>query len=172
MRPWTFVYLAFAVSILFGTVRGMQAMNNGLEQRNKQLVRDAFDKWHKGTGGVFDLLSSDAQWTIVGNCPVSRTYKSKEEFIGAVIAPFNARLSKRLVPSLRRIYAEGDMVIALFDAEATALDGKPYRNTYTWFMKVRGDRIVEVIAFFDTTEFTDFWKRVNPVAAPSASARE
>jgi ketosteroid isomerase-like protein len=46
------------------------------------------------------------------------------------------------------------------DGEATARDGRPYRNTYTWYMQLRYGKIVDVIAFFDTIEFTDFWKRV------------
>jgi ketosteroid isomerase-like protein len=62
----------------------------------------------------------------------------------------------------RGIYADGDMVIALFDAEGTARDGKPYRNTYSWYMRMRGGVIVEVVAFFDTIEFTDFWRRIKP----------
>jgi uncharacterized protein len=49
-----------------------------------------------------------------------------------VINPFNARLSKPLVPTVRGLYAAGDMVIALFDGEGTARDGRPYRNTYSW----------------------------------------
>jgi uncharacterized protein len=60
------------------------------------------------------------------------------------------------------VYADGDMVIALFDAEGTACDGKPYKNTYTWYLHMRDDRIVNVIAFFDTIEFTDFWTRITP----------
>jgi hypothetical protein len=47
-----------------------------------------------------------------------------------------------------------------------AADGTPYDNTYSWYMRLAGEggdrRIVEVIAFFDTLEFTDFWKRVEP----------
>lgn len=132
------------------------------EARNKEIVRTGFDAWRKGTGNVFDLLTPDAKWTIVGNAPVSRTYNSRQEFMDAVIKPFNARLSSRLVPSVRAIYADGDMVIALFDAEATARDGKPYRNTYTWYMRMRGGTIVEVVAFFDTIEFADLWTRVKP----------
>ena len=108
------------------------------------------------------MLEPDAKWTIVGNAPVSRTYPTRQEFLDVVIAPFNARLSRRLVPTVRGIYADGDMVIALFDAEATARDGKPYRNTYTWYMRMRDGKIVEVIAFFDTIEFTDLWNRVKP----------
>lgn len=79
-----------------------------------------------------------------------------------VITPFNKRLSKPLRPTVRNIYTDGDTVIALFDGEGTALDGKPYRNTYAWFMQMRDGKIVRVTAFFDTIEFTDFWKRIVP----------
>ena len=121
-----------------------------IEKRNKQLIQASFDAWQKGTGGVFDLLAADAEWTIVGNAP------------DVVINPFNARLSSRLVPTVRALYADDDTVIALFDAEGMARDGKPYQNTYTWYLQMRDDKIVNAIAFFDTIEFTDFWNRVHP----------
>jgi ketosteroid isomerase-like protein len=133
-----------------------------IEARNKQIVRAGFDAWRNGTRGVFDLLTPDAKWTIVGNSPVSRTYMSRREFMDVVINPFNARLSSRLVPTVRNIYADGDTVIALFDAEGMACDGKPYKNTYSWYMQMREGQIVNVIAFFDTIEFTDFWTRIKP----------
>lgn len=132
------------------------------EASNKDTIRASFEAWRNGTGSPFDLLASDARWTIVGNAPVSRTWTSRQEFMDVVIKPFNARLSRRLVPSVRNIYADGDTVIVLFDAEAVALDGKPYRNTYTWYMRLREDKVVDVVAFFDTIEFTEFWKRVKP----------
>ena len=108
-----------------------------VQSRNKELVEKGFNAWREGTGSPFDLMASDAKWTIVGNAPVSRTYASKQEFMDVVIKPFNARLSTRLIPAVRAIYTDGDMVIALFDAQATARDGKPYRNTYTWYMRMR-----------------------------------
>ena len=132
------------------------------ELANKALIGAAFDRWSEGTGSPFELLADDAPWTIVGNAPVSRTYASRQEFFDEVIEPFNERLSSRLVPTVRGLYADGDMVIALFDAAGVARDGLPYRNTYTWYMRVADDRIVEAIAFFDTIEFTDFWARVAP----------
>ena len=132
------------------------------EQANKDLIKAAFDEWAAGTGGPFALLADDATWTVVGNSPVSRTFPSKKEFIDVVIDPFNARLSTPLVPSVRALFAEGDWVIALFDGAATAADGRPYRNTYTWYMRLRDGAVVEVIAFFDTIEFTDFWQRLSP----------
>ena len=133
------------------------------ETRNKQSVHAAFDAWRNGlAGNVFNLLAPDAKWTIVGNAPVSRTYASRQEFLDMVIKPFNARLSKRLMPTVRGLYADGDMVIAFFDAEGTARDGKPYKSTYTWYLQMSDGRIVNVVAFFDTIEFTDFWTRITP----------
>jgi ketosteroid isomerase-like protein len=142
----------------------MDAAADDVQARNKQAIAAGFEAWRNGTGSVFELLVPEASWTIVGNSPVSRTYTSREDFMTIVINPFNARLSRRLVPSVRGIYADGDMVIALFDGEATARDGRPYTNTYTWYMQMRDGHIVNVIAFFDTIEFTDFWTRLQPAS--------
>lgn len=131
-----------------------------VETSNKRVIEAAFDAWRAGTGGVFDLLASDATWTIAGNSPVSRTFQDKREFMDAVITPFNQRMSKPLRPAIPRLYADGDMIIALFDAEGTARDGEIYRNTYAWFLQMSGGRIVNATAFFDTIEFTDFWERI------------
>jgi uncharacterized protein len=152
--------LALVLLTFAGMEQTMLATEKDTKKQNREIVQTAFDAWRNGTGSPFDLLAPDAKWTIVGNAPVSRTYNSKQEFMDVVIKPFNARMSQRLVPTVRHIYADGDTVIALFDAEGTARDGKPYRNTYTWYMKVNGSVIVEVIAFFDTIEFTDFWNRI------------
>ncbi|GAA4789277.1 nuclear transport factor 2 family protein [Actinomycetospora chlora] len=140
----------------------------GAEDARKQTVRTAFDDWAAGRGGPFALLADDATWTIVGTSPVSRTYGSRQEFLDVVIDPFDARMATPLVPTVRGLYADGDWVIALFDAAATARDGRPYRNTYTWYLRLAGDRIVEAVAFFDTLEFTDLWTRVAPAEGSSS----
>ena len=137
-----------------------------LEQANKTIIQAAFDDWATGTGGPFALLAPDATWTIVGSSPVSRTFSNRQEFLDVVIDPFNARLATPLIPVVRALYADGDTVIAFFDATATATatakDGKPYTNTYTWYLRMRDGDIIEATAFFDTIEFTDFWNRVAP----------
>jgi uncharacterized protein len=132
------------------------------EDSNKALVQASFDRWKSGTGGPFELLAPDAEWTIVGSSPLARTYHSKTEFIDEAIDPFNARMSKPLVPTVRGIFADGDMVIILFDAEATVSDGKSYRNTYTWYFEMRDAKVVKAIAFFDNRDFDEFWNRVSP----------
>lgn len=79
-----------------------------------------------------------------------------------VILPFNARMSKQLAPSMRGLYADEDMVIAFFDASGIARDGRPYKNTYTWYMRMPDGQIFGPTAFFDSVEFNDFWTRVAP----------
>lgn len=154
----------FALAVFFSVWMGgtIMADENDIETRNRQAVQAGFEAWRNGTGSVFDLLAPDVRWTIVGNSPVSRTFVSRQEFLDVVITPFNARLSGRLVPTVRGVYADGDMVIMLFDGEGTARDGKPYRNTYPWYMRIRDGQVVDVVAFFDTVEFNDFWTRVEP----------
>ena len=136
--------------------------DSSIQERNKALVQASFDNWRSGTGSPFDLLAPNAVWTIVGSSPLSATYCGKREFLDNVIHPFNARMATPLVPSVRGIYADGDMVIILFDGAAIATDGVPYRNTYTWYFQIRETKVVNAIAFFDTRDFDDFWTRVKP----------
>jgi ketosteroid isomerase-like protein len=132
------------------------------EEKNKAAVQTAFEAWRAGTGGPFALLAPEATWTITGNSVAAKTYNSRDEFLEEVIKPFNARLAKPLIPTIRSLHSDGDTVIAFFDGEATALDGKPYRNTYAWFMEMRAGSIVKATAFFDSIAFDEFWKRVPP----------
>ena len=134
------------------------------QESNKAVVQASFDRWRDGTGGPFELLAPEAEWTIVGSSPFSRTYHSRQDFLDEVIHPFNARMMKPLVPTVRGIFADGDMVIILFDAAATARDGVPYRNTYTWYFQMKDGKVVKAIAFFDTRDFDEFWRRVSPAS--------
>jgi uncharacterized protein len=129
---------------------------------NRALVAKGFDAWRDGTGSPYDLLAEDAHWTITGNSVAAKTYPSKEAFLAEVIRPFNARMNGRLLPTVRQLYAEGDTVIALFDARGIARDGQPYANTYAWILRLKDGRIVEAHAFFDSIAFDAFWHRVSP----------
>jgi ketosteroid isomerase-like protein len=131
-------------------------------ENNKALVQASFDRWRAGTGGPFELLAPDASWTIVGSSPLSKTYPNRQAFLDEVINPFNARMATPLVPSVRGLYADGDMVIILFDAAATTKDNQPYRNTYSWYFRMKNAQVISAIAFFDTREFDAFWNRVKP----------
>lgn len=130
------------------------------EARNLATVRAGFEAWANGTGSPLEAVADDVTWEVVGNSVASRVYTGKKDFLSNVIRQFNARMAIPLKPTVREIYADGDTVIVFFDGEATARDGVPYRNTYTWFLTFADNRIVKGTAFFDSIVFNELWQRV------------
>jgi uncharacterized protein len=133
-----------------------------IEQRNKAIVQQSFDQWRNGTGSAFDLLAPDVTWTITGTGATAGIYRSRQALLNQVVTPTSARLSAPIIPTVRGIWADGDMVIVLWDGEATARDGRPYRNTYTWYFRMKDNQVIEAIAFLDMSKFTELWTRVSP----------
>lgn len=155
------VVRAIAVLMTLATSGTFLEVAHATDQlENKQIVQRAFAAWARGTGSPYDLLADDVNWTITGNSLASKSYSSKAAFIGEVIRPFNARMSVGLRPTIRNIYSEGDTVIVFFDASGTAKDGKPYANTYAWFLDLNEGKIVRASAFFDSIAFNDLWTRL------------
>ena len=151
------------VVFVFTAMKTTAMAQSDVEEKNRRTIQTTFDNWRRGAGTVFDLLASDAKWTIAGRSTVSGTYHSRRDFMDQVIIPFNSRLSTPLVPTVRGIYADGDMVIVLWDGAAMASDGKSYENTYSWYLKMRDGKIISVIALYDSIAFDDLWKRIRPV---------
>ena len=147
-----------------GDTMSAQTSRDTTESQNRAMIERSFNAWQNGTGSPFDLLAANATWTIVGRSVAAKTYDSREAFMREVIRPFNARMAVGLKPDIKGIYADGDTVVVLFDARATARDGKPYKNTYAWFLTFTDGQLVKAFAFFDSLEFNEFWKRVTPVA--------
>lgn len=140
----------------------MEQTGRDVELRNKALVVAKLEAWAAGTGSPYELLADDATWTITGRSLAAKTYGGKEAFMSEVIRPFNARMSAGLEPIIRDVFADGDTVIAFFDAKGTASDGLPYNNTYAWFLEMHDGRITRASAFFDSIAFNDLWTRVAP----------
>ena len=125
-----------------------------------KLIQRAFDQWAAGTGNFFDLLADDIEWTIAGSSPYSKTYTGKQPFLDQAAAPLTVRLATPIVPKVRSLYAEGDVVVAVWDGTATAKDGQPYRNTYNWVMTVQNGRITKALAFLDMAAYMDVINRI------------
>lgn len=160
-RNFVALFVAFLASPLATASTRLARGDRGIQ--NKRLVTASFADWSAGKGSPFDLLADDATWTIVGHSVVAKTYPSRAAFMAEVIEPFNARLQRPLRPNLRNIYADGETVIAFFDASGTARDGRPYTNTYAWFFEMRDGKVIRASAFFDSIEFNELWRRVAPV---------
>jgi hypothetical protein len=134
------------------------------KRSNREKAEKAFRDWQNGTGSITDLLADDLRWTIVGRSQVSKTFNSKEQFVGEVLQPFGARFSQTFRPvTLRGVYADGDTVIVVWDGEGIRRDGKPYKNTYAWFMRFHEGLVVEATAFFDSIAFNELWSEVTPM---------
>jgi ketosteroid isomerase-like protein len=151
----------FSLAILIGTLScGGAAMadpTRDVETRNRAVIEASFEAWRQGTGGPFDLLSDDVSWTVVGRSRVSKTCTSREAFMSEVIQPFNARMRGGLRPNLRKLCADGDTVIVFFDASGTSVDGRPYENTYAWFLELDDGKIARAFAFLDSIAFNELW---------------
>ncbi len=164
MTNWIKTIGRFAIALAAVMMTAKAAAQTSQLETNRATIAKAMDAWAAGTGGPYDLLAEDAVWTISGNSLASKTYPSKEAFMSEIIRPFNARMSERLIPSVHALYADGDTVVAHFDANGTARDGKPYVNSYAWILTLKDGRIVRAFAFFDAHVFDDFWTRVPPVS--------
>ncbi|CAH1661058.1 Ketosteroid isomerase [Hyphomicrobiales bacterium] len=149
-----------AASLAMAAFIPVAQANKSSGAENKAIVQRSFDAWAAGTGSPYDLLADDAVWTITGNSLASKTYPSREAFLGQVIRPFVERMSVGLKPAIRDIYSDGTTVIIHFDAAGTAKDGKPYVNTYAWFLDLKDGKIVKATAFYDSIAFNDLWTRV------------
>ena len=81
----------------------------------------------------------------------------------AALAPFAARFREAFRPvRIRGVFADGRTVIVLWDGRGIAKDGRPYENSYAWFMTLRDGRVVDGTAFYDSISFIDLCSRVRP----------
>ncbi|MEU7825976.1 nuclear transport factor 2 family protein [Catellatospora sp. NPDC049111] len=134
-------------------------------ETDRAAVAAAFDAWQRGTAPITDVFAPEMTWRIEGQTLVSQEFGSRQEFIDKVLAPFGARMSTtepfRPV-RVQAVICDGNDVVVLWDGRGTANDGKPYENTYAWFLKMKDGKVVDGTAMFDSIAFNDLWNRVQP----------
>jgi uncharacterized protein (TIGR02246 family) len=97
---------------------------------NKKLIQDTFTAWSEGDGGAFfNLLADDVTWTVIGSTAVSRTYKSKKEFLDGAVRPLGQKINGAIQPRLRDILVDGDKVALQWDGHAVGKNGTEYNQT-------------------------------------------
>jgi uncharacterized protein len=134
-------------------------------ETNRQIIGQAFDAWRQGTRPITDVFAPDMVWRIEGHSAASKEYRSKQQFIDEVLAPFGARFtaSEPFRPvTIRAIYGDDDTVIVVWDGRGIANDGQPYENSYAWIMKLTDGQVIDGTAFYDSISFNDLWARVQP----------
>jgi ketosteroid isomerase-like protein len=145
----------------------MTATSDEQTEANRQLMIATFEAWRDGAEPFPDTWATDMVWRLEGHSIASREYASKREYVEEFVKPFGARFlpSQRFRPTnIRSVHADGDTVIVLWDGRGIAIDGKPYENTYAFFMQMRDGKVVEVTALTDSISLNELLERVQPAA--------
>jgi ketosteroid isomerase-like protein len=149
---------AFATPIASGARAQVSA---SAETRNERIIREAYDRWAAGGTGFFDeVLTPDVVWTIKGSGPLAGVFRGRQNFVARAVTPFASRLSQGVRPTVHNIWSKDDTVVVNWDGEAIARDGRPYRNSYVWIFRMRGDRAAEVTAYLDLVPYDDVLRRI------------
>lgn len=98
----------------------------------------------------FEKVAPDVQWTVMGTHPLAGTYHSKEDFITHTFGRLNKILKEGVILEVRNIFIDFDVAIVEMESLSTALNGKPFNNTYCWIVRFEDDMIVEVRAYVDS----------------------
>jgi hypothetical protein len=134
-------------------------------ETNRATVLRAFADWQSGAAPITDLFAAEMRWRVEGRSLAAGDYADRRQFIDEVLAPFAARFPAdapfRPV-RVRSIVADGDVLAVVWDGVGLATDGLRYENSYVWLMELRGGKVVEGTAFFDSKAFDELWTRVAP----------
>lgn len=155
---------ALAATVMIGCSSNAEnSVRGGQQQRNADLVRDAFALGVSDEDSFYSILADDVEWTVArANEPV--TYTGRAQFLRDGAGPIVSRLTGPIQAEVRELIAEGDVVVARWRGTATALDGRPYFNDYAWVMTMRDEKVVRVTAYLDLVVLGELLNRVAPAA--------
>jgi hypothetical protein len=126
-------------------------------QATRTFINDVFDG--KGFGPKFlNYLSDDMVWTATGTSPLSGVYHGKRAYQDDVFSKISSKLEKAPKPIIDRILVDQDWASVLFHTDgATAKNGMDFSMQYCWWIKVAGNKIVEVVGFYDQKKLIDLF---------------
>lgn len=98
----------------------------------------------------FKHVSDSVTWTVMGTHPLAGTYHTKEEFISHTFQRLNKILQEGVVLKVNNILVDKDTAVVEMESISTAINGKPFKNTYCWIVRFEEGIIVEVRAYVDS----------------------
>ena len=144
-------------------------------ESNRQTMAATFEAWRDGAEPFPATWANDMVWRLEGHSIASREYVGKHEYLEQFVKPFGARFlaSERFRPTnIRSVHADGNTVIVLWDGRGIAMDGKPYENTYAFFMQMRDGQVVDMTALTDSISLDELLDRVQPAAHADSSRQD
>lgn len=117
----------------------------------KELVAGVFAKWEAAySSGFFDTVAEDVIWTAIGTTPISGVSHSKTEYMKKTYSPLLAVFSGPTSCKVKRLVAEGDIVVVEWHGQTPLARGGVYVNDYCWVVRVKDGKLTEVTGYFDT----------------------
>ena len=114
-------------------------------------VRSLFADLENGRTDVFfDHVAEDVNWTVMGTHPLAGTYHTKADFLAHTFARLNKLLKEGVILRVTNLLVDGDTAVVELQSLSTALNGKPFNNTYCWIAHFSNGTIVEVRAYLDS----------------------
>ena len=118
--------------------------------KTKQVV-NIFKNLETGNSdNFFKHVSDDVSWTVMGTHPIAGTYQSKEDFIPHTFQRLNRILKEGVILKVKNILLQNETAVVEMESISTALNGKPFNNTYCWVVYFQDEVIVEVRAYVDS----------------------
>ncbi len=98
----------------------------------------------------FDKVADDVNWTVMGTHPLAGTYHSKTDFIVNIFVRLNKILRNDVLLKFKNIVKQEEIAVVELESLSTALNGKPFNNTYCWVCRFENNIIVGVRAYVDS----------------------
>jgi len=118
---------------------------------NIEKVENLFKNLETGNSdNFFKDVSDDVSWTVMGTHPLAGTYHSKEDFISHTFRRLNRILEEGVILKVKNILLHDDTAVVEMESISTAINGKPFNNTYCWVVYFKNEVIVEVRAYVDS----------------------
>ncbi len=117
----------------------------------RQFVVKLLEHLKTDASECFKNVSEDVHWTVMGTHPLAGQYATKEEFKSHTFARLGKLLNEgKALLEIRRIFIDKDYAIVEMKGISTALNGKPFDNSYCWILKFDDRIITEVTAYVDS----------------------
>ena len=117
----------------------------------RKYVEELFENLKTDASEFFKKVSDKVHWNLMGTHPLAGEYFSKEDFVNHTFVRLNKLLKKNAASlKVKRIFIDNDYAIIEMKGTGTAINGKPFDNTYCWIVKFEDKIITEVTAYVNS----------------------
>ena len=114
-------------------------------------VKSLFANLENGkSDAFFEHVADEVNWTVMGTHPLAGTYHTKSDLLSHTFARLDKILKEGVVLRVTNLLVDGDSAAVEMESLSTALNGKPFDNTYCWIVRFSNGTIVEIRAYLDS----------------------